>query len=190
MNVLLVDNGTSYLPQLYGLIPAAVVKATPFEKLVNHNFDSYDLIILSGGHKYAIMSHRHKYARELNLITRTDKPVIGICMGLELIVIAFEGTLKFLRRDVHREVTIHVDPHNPLANGREAFKVFENHHRGIKSLPKVLVPLGRSAQGIEIIKHESRPIYGFQFHPEMSSSGDGKLLIGQAIQQICQNRAE
>jgi GMP synthase-like glutamine amidotransferase len=181
MKVLLVDNGTSYLPQLQSLLSVADVKVTPFQKLTKHNFDHYDLIILSGGHKYAVMSHRREYSRELNLIMTSNKPVIGICLGFELVVTAFGGKLKLLRHKVHREVGITFTHPDPISRRRTAYTVFESHRRGVKYLPPTLIPLARSYHGIEIIKHQTRPIYAFQFHPEMSRVGEGGLLIKHAI---------
>ena len=184
MNVLLVDNGTSYLPQLRHLLATEKVTSLPFQKLGQCSFDDYDLIILSGGHKYAIPGHHRKYAYELRQIRATSKPVLGICLGFELIVVSFGGTLKLLRRKVHSEVVVSFEVSDPIASGLEAYKVFESHRRSVKKLPSSLIPLARSETGIEIIKHKERPIYGFQFHPEMSRSGQGRELIGRTIRLL------
>jgi GMP synthase-like glutamine amidotransferase len=185
MKILLVDNGTRYLPQLQSLLSPAKITVVPFQKLTKHDIDNYDLIILSGGHKYTVISHRLVYSKELNLIINSRKPIIGICLGFELIVTAFGGRLKLLRKSIHHDVKITFLQQDPISTrGRATYTVFENHRRGVKSLPKTLIPLARSSSGVEIIKHADRPIYAFQFHPEVGAAGSGELLIKNAIHYL------
>jgi carbamoylphosphate synthase small subunit len=50
------------------------------------------------------------------------------------------------------------------------------------------VGLANSIEGIEIIKHKDKPIYGFQFHPEMFPNlSDGDELFANIV-KIVQNR--
>jgi anthranilate/para-aminobenzoate synthase component II len=37
----------------------------------------------------------------------------------------------------------------------------------IKKLPSILIPLAESRDGIEIIKHKFKNIFGLQFHPSV-----------------------
>jgi GMP synthase-like glutamine amidotransferase len=185
MNVLVVDNGTSYLPELTALLHGAKLTTISFEELTGHTFDDYDLIVLSGGHKFAIMGHRRKYARELKLIRESTQPIIGICLGMELIVVAYGGTLRLLRKRVHRTVEIRVTRDDPIAATGKLFEVFESHRRSVKKLPPSLVALAHSNQGIEIIRHKERPVYGFQFHPEMTKSNNiFKQTIGHIARAL------
>lgn len=184
MKVLLVDNGTSYLLQLRSILADTKITAVPFRRLTGNEFNDYDLIVLSGGHKYAVMNNHRMYSRELHQIMATSKPVIGICLGFELVVTAFGGTLKFLRKKVHREVSITFLQKSLLSDEGVSYKVFENHQRGVSRLPEELITLAVSANGIEIVKHRNRPIYAFQFHPEMSAKGEGMALIRRTIKLL------
>jgi len=66
--------------------------------------------------------------------------------------------------------TIKIFKENPISNG--FLDVFESHGFEISKLPSVLVPLGESKHcKYEIIQYEKKPIYGTQFHPEMSQDG-------------------
>ena len=50
--------------------------------------------------------------------------------------------------------------------------VFESHSFEIAKLPKMLIVLGKSNNcKYEIIQYENKPIFGTQFHPEMSLDG-------------------
>ena len=48
-----------------------------------------------------------------------------------------------------------------------SFQAFECHRWHVKKT-KSLIPLAKSKDGIEVVKHPKKLIYGVQFHPEMS----------------------
>ena len=50
--------------------------------------------------------------------------------------------------------------------GITTLRVYEDHRWVAESVPEPLVALAKSVHGVEAVKHASRPIYGFQFHPE------------------------
>jgi GMP synthase-like glutamine amidotransferase len=184
MRVLLVNNGTRYLTPLLDLLVEHEVTVADFRRLRSIEASAYDLIVLSGGHLFTAITHRAVYRRELELIRTTSRPVIGVCLGFELIVLAFGGQLKLLRHAVHDAVTVTFAHQGPLTGHRLEYEVFENHRRAVKELPRELRALARSHYGVEVIKHEKRPVYGFQFHPEMSAAGEGRVLIERAIKAL------
>ena len=51
--------------------------------------------------------------------------------------------------------------------------VFESHSFEISKLPRILITIGKSTNcKYEIIQYEKKPIFGTQFHPEMSKDGN------------------
>jgi anthranilate synthase component II len=182
MNILLVDNGSSYLPHLKRALPPAHIINMPFDELEPSFAGQVDLVVLSGGHKFSVISHARRYSRELDMIRHSSTPLIGICLGLELVVVAFGGELKFLRRKVHDDVNIRVVGHDALMREHGEYRVFESHRSAIKQLPRTLVPLARSHYGVEVIRHSARPVYAFQFHPEMTNPGPAHTLIRHAAE--------
>jgi len=163
MKILLIDNGTTLLSKLEKLIPGneAVIR---FDELKGLSEENYDVVILSGGSSYFINGNESKFQKEMNLIRKTEKPIIGICFGCELIVKAFGGTLKRLEKIDKgiKEITLNKD----LSPRKSKIKVYESHEWGIDRLPEVFTILAESKDGPEIIKHRDLPIYGLQFHPE------------------------
>jgi GMP synthase (glutamine-hydrolysing) len=54
--------------------------------------------------------------------------------------------------------------------------VFESHSFEISKLPSVFVPIAQSKNcKFEIIQYEEKPIFGTQFHPEMSEDGNNLI---------------
>ena len=55
----------------------------------------YDAFVLSGSSKYAILNHLDVYSSEIELIKKSNKPILGICLGFELICYTFDEKLIF-----------------------------------------------------------------------------------------------
>lgn len=192
MKVAIVDNGTNCLPQLMNLcaINDFSTEVLPVHALQNHrDFSRFDLILLSGGIWYEETSKLKKhYGEEIALIARSGTPIIGVCLGMLLICIAFGGTIHTLNRRVNGPKTITTNPEGKKhLNGIVSAEVFENHSKDITSVPQEIVPLARSDNSIEIIRHRTLPIVGLQFHPEMLHTETNDRLWGAAIAIATQN---
>lgn len=164
MNVLLIDNGTTLLTKLKELIPGNEVVQC-WNNFTPEAVEKADLIILSGSSQMPLVGNEEKFSAELSLIAQTRKPIIGICFGSELITIAFGGTLKQLPA-AHKGVRS-VELLDPdVGIGKKEIQVYENHRWSIDTLPEHFTVIARSADGPEIIRHTSLPIWGMQIHPE------------------------
>jgi len=128
------------------------------------------------------------------------KPVLGICRGLQIINVAFGGSLyqdigtqcpealthltDAYERHAH-EVTIL--PGSGLAQlypGVERARVNSIHHQSIKVLGRGLVVEARAEPDgvIEAIRHaEKRYVFATQWHPEFHASRDASLLASAPI---------
>lgn len=168
MKILLVDNESHYLNKLKRLLGAK--KVINWRKLNKIKANNYDLVVLSGGHLFPVQDHDKDYAAEIKLIKQIKVPLIGICLGSELIAHVFGGKLSRLKHKEHRRLNI--------KEGKQKVTVYENHRWVLKKLPKHFICLAKSRDGIEMFKHETLSIYGFQFHPEvLVSTTDGKKIL-------------
>lgn len=162
--ILIIDNGTSYLKDLERLLSSFSVHTVPY----NHTQDTalYDLTILSGGHSFSVLDHENLYKNELKTIRTSRKPIIGICLGFELIAYAFGGSLKRMETKENRIISLELLRKNRMFNNISNLEVYENHRWVVEDLGYDLEGLAKSKDGYEVIRHKNRPIYGFQFHPE------------------------
>jgi para-aminobenzoate synthetase len=181
MKLLVVDNGTSYLPALLKLLAPHEVTVIPWTKFLPKDAESSDTVILSGGHSLTVTGHDQEYRGELDFIRETRLPIIGICLGFELIAHAFGAKLHLLEEKEKGLVKLIFTRPHPIFLGVPEAEVFESHRWVVKNVPKPLVGLATSKDGYEIIAHESKPVFGFQFHPEMFT----EKTVGAKIMNNC-----
>lgn len=131
----------------------------------------------------------------LRAFAAAGKPVLGVCRGMQLINVAYGGTLyQDLRHaniveHVHRKLELY-DEHNhdveltkdgwlsALYEGSVAARVNSIHHQGIKRLGEGLIVEAKASDGvIEAIRHPDLPfVVGVQWHPEFHDSRFPDLL--------------
>lgn len=191
MKILLVDNHTSRIPEWesllsrYNLDALDTVRA---EQLKHSEADSYDLAILTGAGGpggFAVPTHMGAYEEELALIRERKKPLVGVCVGFQAIAVAFGSTLQYRAESVRGVIDIDVSNQDPIFGETNKFKAFVSHKYYVSEAPKEFIMLAKSVYNVEAFKHESRPIYGFQFHPEVSEpSNDGAAIFNRFIQFI------
>lgn len=103
-------------------------------------------------------------------------PILGICLGHQLLTKIFGGTVKTAEIGEYAESEIIVDEENEILKGLgPSFKAWVSHKDEVSKLPKNFVKLAHSATCVvEAMVHESLPLYGVQFHPEVEHTPRGR----------------
>ena len=110
----------------------------------------------------------------VDAFVKAGKPILGICLGLQVLNLHFGGTLAdgFKFKDgiehmlcAHLSLSTDESVTKPLFG--ECFMINSRHNRKIDVLAPGLIATAYSPDGvIEEIKHESLPIWAFEWHPE------------------------
>ena len=170
--LLIVDNGSIYTKNLINFLTQ---KNISFEKQTPHllslnSLGNYDCFILSGRRK------NEKKINEINskIITyciKNNIKLLGICYGAEILALTLGGTIRKTSYLQKGNELIQIFKDNSICGG--SLDVFESHRFEISKLPHILIPLAESKNcKYEIIQYEKKPIFGTQFHPEMSQDGN------------------
>ncbi len=184
MKILLIDNGTTLLESLKNLIPGEEI-IRRYDDLNDLNYNDFDLIVLSGGSRFEIENNQDKLEKEIEIIRKSQKPIIGICYGCELIVKSFGGKLEKISFADKGIIDIKIVSDDIIFSDLKNIKVYENHIWRIKQLPEDFITLAESDNSIEIIKLKNKNIYGFQFHPEhLVNKTDGDEIFLNLFNQI------
>ncbi|HDV6037622.1 TPA: aminodeoxychorismate/anthranilate synthase component II [Staphylococcus pseudintermedius] len=108
-------------------------------------------------------------------------PILGVCLGFQLLVTYYGGKIIHAPRPVHGHTTRISHDQSPLFQGLpEQFEVMRYHSlmADPMTIAKPLVVSAQNEQGIVMaMRHMSRPIDGVQYHPESILSEYGHEQI-------------
>lgn len=182
MRAIIINNGTSYIDQLQELLSEYCdeVITQSYEVADYQNILPSDLVVLSGGHIYPVANHDDVYQQELKLISQHQGSLLGVCLGFQLIAHAYGAELNLMQN--RRRGVIKVElVDSQLAQQLHYVEAYESHRWCVPSVPPPLEALGYSNDGVELLRHESRLVYGMQFHPEQSDDSAMRRLLGEII---------
>jgi GMP synthase (glutamine-hydrolysing) len=173
--LLVIDNGSIYTKNLISFLNSKKIlfeKQTP--NLLNLELlDKYNSFILSGRRKNEKKINQIN-SQVINHAIQNNKKLLGICYGAEILALTLGGTIRKLILPQRGNENINIQRENLLSNN--TIQVFESHEFEISKLPNILLVIGESANcKFEFIQYDQKPIFGTQFHPEMSN--DGQNLI-------------
>jgi GMP synthase (glutamine-hydrolysing) len=142
-----------------------------------------DIVILTGSNfMLSKPDTRMVFQPEMDLVKKLDRPFLGICFGHQLIGSAYGAEVVDLGHNIRDFKEVRLLGSDPLFDGLPgSIKVSESHRQILARIPQGFRNLAESSSSqVEAIIHESRPIYGVQFHPERS---DEKHPHGRIILQ-------
>lgn len=161
------------MPELSAALAGHQVEVREYKPGFDFSCADKNLIILSGGGGEGLEIHdEHRpsklwYEDEMRFVRTCQKPVVGICMGFEVISRAYGAKVAKLHRGVDQLfVEFNTTPDGAEILGKSSLKQFEAHDWYVPKAPKDFRVLAKSKTGIEIIQHRTRPIFATQFHPE------------------------
>lgn len=171
MKVLVIDNYDSFtfnLVQLLGKFNCKIiVKRNDEISLMQINDLNPDKILISPGPK-----HPEDSKISLEIINRfgEDIPILGVCLGHQVIATSFGGSVVKSKNPVHGKVSkiIH-DGKTIFKNIPQKFEAMRYHSLVVdeKFLPDTLEVSARTIDNtIMAIRHKKFMLEGIQFHPE------------------------
>ena len=173
-NILIVDNESKHTKEISALFPGQKISICEYNKIPDTK--NFDLIVLSWWSHYSVLQKPFHYSKEMKLIKNTKISVLWICLWCQLIAHAFGAKLTKMSEKLVKEIEIR--------NGldKKDYKVFEAHKYAVTTLGKELKGIAKSKYGHEIIKHKTKPIRWFQFHPEVDMKHtEGKKILQEVI---------
>ncbi|HET8815116.1 MAG TPA: gamma-glutamyl-gamma-aminobutyrate hydrolase family protein, partial [Solirubrobacterales bacterium] len=182
MLTLLIDNYDSFTYNLFQLL----AEVNGREPLVVRNDEAswaelaelgFDNVVISPG------PGRPEEARDFGVcaeaLRRCEKPLLGVCLGLQGIGAAEGGEVRRAPEPMHGRIVEVEHDGSPLFAGIPSpFAAVRYHSLALaRPLPPSLREIA-SCDGVPMaVEHRSRPQWGVQFHPESVATEDGERLL-------------
>ena len=111
-------------------------------------------------------------------------PVLGVCLGHQVIVELHGGAVDRAGRIVHGKPDQVSHDSSPLYAGLPSpFEAGRYHSLAAIEVPDVLVVTARTPDGeVMGVRHRERAVHGVQFHPESVLTPQGRTLIENFLQ--------
>ncbi|MNS21345.1 glutamine-hydrolyzing GMP synthase [Edaphocola aurantiacus] len=116
-------------------------------------------------------------------------PVLGVCYGAQLIAQQNGGLVaKSNSREYGRAHLVMENQECFLSNISEGSQVWMSHSDSIKELPEGFTLLAKT-NSIPVAAYRvdkyAQPVYGIQFHPEVTHSTEGRKMIKNFVVDVC-----
>lgn len=179
--VLVVDNGGQWTHRIWrvlreiGCETEIISNTTPLRQV------RADALVLSGGAP-RIAWESPKLGNCIDYLTNYEGPILGICVGLQLMAIQCGGNAGPSLIPEYGLAKIRIVDEDELFKGLPSeFLVWESHNDEVKTAPNFSILAVSDNCSIQAVKHDTKPFYGVQFHPEVNNTQFGEQIFRNFI---------
>ena len=114
-------------------------------------------------------------------------PMLGICYGMQLACLNLGGNVESNPAGEYGRAHCRIDSHADLFAGLpDEIEVWMSHGDQVSRVSDDFLPLAQTKTcPIAAVKHRSLPIYGLQFHPEVTHTPQGAQVLANFLRQVC-----
>ncbi|MEC8339992.1 MAG: hypothetical protein VXZ40_05175 [Nanoarchaeota archaeon] len=184
--ICIINNYTKRIDDIKALFEHSVVEVIDLDDFsFSKHYKHYDKFVLSGGSKYSLLEHEDKFKEVITLVEQSNKPILGISLGFEIIGFTFD---EILEKAVGfgsgiRQIKVK-NGEDVLMHNVDSIFVAAEAHKWYFSGLKSMDILASSQKGIEIARHPQKPIYGLQFHPEIDIGDKNSKQIIENFEKL------
>ena len=190
--IIIIDYGS----QVTQLIARKVREEGVYSEIVNFNQakkikKSFFIkgIILSGGPLTITKNNSLDLPRH---ILNFNKPILGICYGHQILAKKLGGKVKISKTREFGYAQIQSNQKCLLTKNffkNKKNSVWMSHQDVVTKIPKGFKKIASTQNSkFAIISNEKKKFYGVQFHPEVSHTENGKVILKNFIIDICKTK--
>jgi GMP synthase (glutamine-hydrolysing) len=185
--VLVLDFGSQYAQ----LIARRVREQNVYCEIVRHNISAERVrelaplaIILSGGPNSVYAAGAPQCDPRL---FELGLPVLGICYGMQLACQALGGKVDNAPSREYGRTECIIDSATGLFDGVNATtQVWMSHGDQVANIADDFEPLAHTATcPYAAVKHKRLPVFGLQFHPEVTHTPEGGRMLANFLHDAC-----
>lgn len=185
--IIIVDFGAQYTQ----LIARRVREANVFCEVVPYLTPLCDImgknpvgIILSGGPASVLDADAPRIDPA---IFEQNVPVLGICYGMQLSAYTLGGTVERAAQREYGRVPVEFDLSSPLFAGMKPRSIaWMSHTYHVTTAPEGFTSIAHSENcAFCAMADPKRRLYAVQFHPEVTHSEEGQLVLRNFLYNVC-----
>lgn len=188
--ILVVDNYDSFVYTIVGYVKTlgatvTVVRNDAIDPSAPGVIDDYDGVLISPGP--GAPSESGASEDMIRLCAAQNKPMFGVCLGMQSIGCAFGGKIVRAMRTMHGKVSkIEHDGRGCFKGIASPMSVVRYHSLAVEraTLPPCLEVSAQAEDGeIMALRHREYLIEGVQFHPESILTYGGKRILANFLEE-------
>lgn len=188
--ILILDFGSQYTQ----LIARRIREIGVYCEIHSYLISDYEIkdfnpngIILSGGPN-SVFAENTPRAPEIVFDLGHIVPVLGICYGMQTMAEQLNGKVK--HADTHEygfaQINIANTQSKLFENIKNNLNIWMSHGDSVETLPSGFdISASTKDTPIAAIEHSEKQLYGVQFHPEVTHSEQGEILLENFVKKIC-----
>lgn len=185
--ILILDFGSQYAQ----LIARRVREQNVYCEIVRHDIAPSQIanrrpsgLILSGGPSSvyeAAAPKCHPGIFEMGI------PLLGICYGMQLLCEHLGGKVQSSQAREYGRAKLKVTLSDPFFKDfPPSTEVWMSHGDQVQGISEDFTPLAQTPTcPMAAVKHNRLPFYGLQFHPEVTHTPQGRVLLRNFLYQVC-----
>lgn len=156
-------------------------KTVPFFDFQLSDLENVIGVIITGAPLLITEQNVHPFIEKLTWIKQTRIPVLGICFGHQIMGLVFGAFASRMREDRDWQIIEVFEDCILFEKLPSEFEMIEDHCETI-SIPSGFNLVASSDACVnEAMQHETLPLFGVQFHPEVSGN-HGRVIFENFIQ--------
>ena len=186
--ILVLDFGSQYAR----LIARRVREQNVYCEIVRHDLSAEAIqghaphgLILSGGPSSVYNRGAPSFDPE---IFQLGIPILGICYGMQIACDVLGGSVQSAPAREYGRAECRTESSDSLFSGVPSrMDVWMSHGDQVTRTSDVFLPLASTNTcPIAAVKHRDLPVYGLQFHPEVTHTPHGNTVLRNFVIDICQ----
>ncbi len=192
IRILLIDNYDSFTYNIWmylSEIPYVDCTVVKNDDLMSSEIlTKYDGVVLSPGPGNPEVNADVGICREI--VKSVDKPILGICLGHQLIGSVFGADVVPAPNILHGRTSRVRHYGDRLFRGiTSSFRAVRYHSLSLSGVVEPLEIIAQDDDGVPMaIRHIGRPIWGVQFHPESILTDGGRVLLQNFVEIVLESK--